>query len=96
MTRLEKTQLETGGLVESRRWLGNKVPANFLKCARGTVTAVGPRCLESGRCNSGPNFIKHNPICALILPKRLVADATLWDEEMRGRTGSLGSSKTVG
>lgn len=29
----------------------------------------------------GPNFIKHNPICALILPKRLAADAALPDEK---------------
>lgn len=31
----------------------------------------------------GPNFIKHNPICALILPKRLAADAALPDEKGR-------------
>lgn len=36
----------------------------------------------------GPNFIKHNPICALILPRRLVASVTFWGwgrQRERGR-----------
>lgn len=47
----------------NRRYRGgsNEVPANFLNCARGDVTAAGPRCLESGRCNSGQTSLNTIP-----------------------------------
>jgi len=33
----------------------------------------------------GPNFIKHNPICALILPRRLAAAVAPWEEEKESK-----------
>lgn len=52
---------DTARMIECEKGLGNKVPANFFESARGSVTAVGPRCLESGRCNSGQTSLNTIP-----------------------------------
>lgn len=44
----------------------------------------------------GPNFIKHNPICALILPKRLAADAALPDEKEKKKEKKEESQEACG
>ncbi|OAD61255.1 hypothetical protein WN48_00574 [Eufriesea mexicana] len=87
---------DTVSMIESQKGLGNKVPANFLKSARGSVTAVGPRCLESGRCNSGQTSLNTIPSAPSyfqnVLRPALLSDTRREEEERE----ACGSFETVG
>lgn len=62
-------------IEEDRIW--ERGSRQFLKLCSRRCNGRRSEMPRKWQVQLGPNFIKHNPICALILPKRLAADAAL-------------------
>ncbi|KAG7198339.1 hypothetical protein KM043_005733 [Ampulex compressa] len=65
----------------------------FSKTARGSVTAVGPRCFESGRCNSGQTSLNTIPSAPSYFQDVLWPPLLSETKKGRGRTVGLEATK---